>query len=170
MKDLCKNLIVIVLSLTTVSFAANAQESGDKAAGANFVISDLKIKGVGAKYFYYINKSFRMESSFNYMFNDFIPHKWDLHFNGQILISITDRFKIYPLAGLGFVRKNNYVYHEEEEFYYTEVLNSTTAWGSNLGAGIDYRITDKLILNLELYQKGSDQASYFFSTGIIHKF
>ena len=170
MKSFFNKIAIIVLTAMTMSVTANAQEKGDKAAGVNLAFSGQNIVGIGAKYQYNITKPLRVESSFFYTFNrDLINlnNKWNLYVNAHLLIPIANRIKLYPIAGLGIVRRIEYLISEEyEKSYYND-----TWWGFNFGGGIDYKITDKLIINVELHNKWLDnQNRTYLSTGIIYRF
>jgi len=173
MKSFYIKLAIIAFAAITMKVTAAAQGEDNKSAGVNMVIgSQRNIIGVGAKYRYNINKAFRVESSFNYLYNNNILNKWDLFENAHLLIPVHNQLRIYPLAGLGILqkRKNNYPVIEDEWSNYDE-SDYSIFWAFNLGAGIDYRITDKLIINLELIQKSSDNINYtYLSTGIIYRF
>ncbi|MDR1371444.1 MAG: porin family protein, partial [Dysgonamonadaceae bacterium] len=48
---------------------------------------------------------------------------------------------------------------------------STSEFGFNLGGGVDFRLTDKLILNAELkYKLGSTWDRLLLSAGLAYKF
>jgi len=166
-------LTIIAIVAIIINVTAIAQEKNDKAVGVNFAInSQRKIISIGAKYRYNINKIFRVESSFNYLFDNNILNKWDLFENAHLLIPIGNRLRIYPLAGIGILqkRKNKNPIIEEEWSYYDE-SKSSIFWALIFGGGIEYRITDKLIINLELIQKSSNDIRYtYLSTGILYRF
>ena len=163
------------MAVVTLNVTAEAQEKNDKAAGVNLAISGQHIIGIGAKYQYSITKPLRVESSFNYMFNrDLINsmNKWDLYINAHLLIPVINRIKLYPLAGLGIVRREiKYLIIEEECSYYDDI-GDFTYWCFNFGGGIDCKITDKLIFNIELNHKWLDRYNghTYISTGIIYRF
>ena len=173
MKNSYKCLVIIAIATMTMSITADAQEMNDKAAGLNFLINSTRnIIGIGAKYRYNITKPLRVESSFNYLFNNNLENKWDLFENVHLLIPLHNRTKIYPLAGLGILqkRKNNHPIFEDERNTYDD-SDASVFWAFNLGGGIDYKISDKLTINAELIQKSSDNLNYtYISTSIIYRF
>ena len=173
MKYFYMKLTIIAIAAVTMNPTATAQEKNEKAAGISFSInSQRNIISIGAKYRYNVNKIFRVESSFNYLFDNNNLNKWDLFESAHILIPIGNRVRIYPLAGLGILQKreNNYSIIDDEMIVYYE-SNHSIFWALNFGGGIEYRIIDKLIINLELIQKSSDNIRYtYLSTGILYRF
>jgi outer membrane protein X len=137
--------------------AANAQEKGNMAVGGNLVL----FSGVGAKFQYNLTnplrlfnvaKPLRLEGSFTY-FPDNNFSSWDLSANGHWLFTVADKITVYPLAGLGILNGSGY-----SDFFV------------NIGGGVDYTLTDKLILNAELKYKISNWDDWQVSAGLAYRF
>ena len=154
-----------------MSVLATAQKEGDRAIGANWAFFGTQT-GIGAKYQYNLTKPFRVESSFYYMFNNYLS-KWDVYFNGHLLIPISGRMKIYPLAGLGIVRHEdrNVIYDEENDNYIDSGITAAIEWGRNMGIGIEFKVNEIFIINAEFNHKslGQRRNSDYLSIGLIYR-
>ena len=166
MKNNYNKLIVIALAIMTMSFAAKAQEKGDKAVGANLVFTappgEFDLLGAEAKFRYNIVKFFRLESTFSYLFERDYVGRWDLFVNAHVLIPLGDRIRLYPLSGFGILGYNG-------------EKSSATHLGCNLGGGVDYKISDKLILNIEYSYKWEAKwndawGDSYLSAGVLYCF
>jgi len=182
MDNIIKKTIIITIAVLAINFAAGAQVKGDKAAGANVVLTssgEVDLLGVGAKFRYNTSKLFRLESSFNYLLEKDFVRRWDFFVNAHLLISLADRIKIYPLAGFGILEKTaNYPVvteiNEWGEFTYGGKDSSNIA-GCNLGVGIDYGITNKLVFNAELSGKyeakiNDARGNTYIMAGLVFRF
>ena len=172
MKRFFRKAIVIAISLVTVGVAVNAQEKGDKAAGANLSISDSrKIIGIGAKFQYNVSKPFRLESAFQYIFEDYSINRWNLFLNGHLLLPLSKRMKIYPVAGLGILQQKYDLFYSEE-LAYTSEKSSDIFWAYNIGGGIDFKLKNNLIINAELNYKlwENNRRNTYLSAGIVYIF
>jgi outer membrane protein X len=172
----------ILAIVATMGVAAFAQEKGSMAIGGNLLIAgdETTLAGVGAKFQYNITNPIRLEGSFSYFF----PKKdemrimgisvetslsmLDFNVNGHYLIPLTDRVTVYPLAGLGMVSmkmKGNAL---------GGLVNETVSennFGVNLGGGIDFKISDAIIFNVEAkYKLIQDGGIYFASAGLAFMF
>jgi len=182
MKKTFTKMAIVAIALT-MSMAVNAQETGDKAAGAFLRVGlyDGEIApniGIGAKFQYNVTDPIRLDGSFTFFF----PKKWDflgasisatmwnLDFNGHYLFPVSDQFNVYPLAGLAFVG----IGAKSKGTIMGEKINSSaskTYVGVNLGGGVDFKLSDDLYLNGELKLQVMDGGSdLFISAGIVKKF
>jgi outer membrane protein X len=172
--SILRRVAIVAIALVTMSVVAQAQEKGDMAAGGNLVLGSgdsFTNIGIGAKFQYNILTPLRLEGSFTYFLKKDYLTMWDLSANAHWLFPITDKITVYPLAGLGIL---NYGYD------YSVDLGEWGSYGSsgstsdiafNLGGGIDYKLTDKLILNAELKYKISDMWDrLLLSAGLAYKF
>ena len=156
-----------------MNLAVEAQVKGDKAIGANTVLTsggEVDLLGFGAKFRYNTSKLFRLESSYNYLFKKESVSSWDLYLNAHILISLTDKFKVYPLAGIGIL---GYTYYPV--ISYDGGRDSYTRRGWKLGGGLDYSITKKLIFNFEynyIWEALWNDAwgISYFNAGLVYRF
>lgn len=111
---------------------------------------------------------------------------WDINVNLHYVFSITDKFKVYPLAGVTFTNwsgsssddddddenwAKTRAWDEDDEDGYEGGSSSLSRFGLNIGAGLQYDLTDKLSINLEgKYQIISDFDQPIFSVGLAYKF
>jgi outer membrane protein X len=183
MKSIFRKVAIVAIAVLSMSVAANAQEKGDMAAGGNLVLGfgdSFTNFGIGGKFQYNIMNPLRLEGSFTY----FLPKKqgvsgvaessvsmWDLSVNAHYLFSVADKIKVYPLAGLGILGTSASAEVDLGEYGNYGGSASASEFGFNLGGGIDFRLTDKLILNAELkYKLGSTWDRLLLSAGLAYKF
>jgi outer membrane protein X len=166
MKRIFRKAAIAAIAVLTMSAAVQAQEKGDKAVGGNLVLGSgdhLTNVGIGPKFQYNVTNPLRLEGSFTYFLKKDYTTMWDLSVNGHWLFPIDDQITLYPLAGLGIL---NYGYDFDRG-----LSDSQSDIALNLGGGIVYKLTDKLILNAELKYKISDQWDrLLLSAGLAYKF
>jgi outer membrane protein X len=167
MKSVFRKVAIAAIAVMTMSVAANAQEKGGMAAGGNLVLGSgdsFTNIGIGAKFQYNVTDPLRLEGSFTcFLKKDFLK-MWDLSVNGHWLFPVADKITVYPLADLGIL---NY----SVDFGEWGNSDPTSDFAFNLGGGIDYQLTDKLILSAELKYKISDQWNrLLLSAGLAYKF
>lgn len=92
---------------------------------------------------------------------------WDINANVHYLFDVADKFKVYPVAGLGYTNWS----------YKYEYAGHTIAEGSdgriaiNLGGGAEYELTKDLSVNAELkYQIISNYNQLLLGVGVAYKF
>ncbi|GHV48630.1 hypothetical protein FACS1894181_04920 [Bacteroidia bacterium] len=165
MKSIFRKVAIVTIALVTMSVAAGAQEKGDMAAGGNLVLGSgdsFTNIGIGAKFQYNVTTPIRLEGSFTYFLKKDYLTMWDLSANAHWLFPVADKITVYPLAGLGILNYGS---------SYGSYSASTSDIAFNLGGGIDYKLTDKLILNAELKYKISDTWDrLLLSAGLAYKF
>ena len=148
-----------VLFIASMFFSTNvfAQEQGDMAIGGNLIMAGDKTKlyGVGAKFQYNMFSKIRLDGSFSF----FLPKKekhefpggsiettlgmWNFSANVHWLIG-RNNFKFYPLAGFGIAGLSAKVSAMGESDSANESYR-----GFNLGAGIEYILSETLAINFE---------------------
>lgn len=127
--------------------SASAQQ-GEKAVGATLSYgTEIENLGVGVKGQYYFTDRFRGEASFDYFFKKNYLSMWDLNANLHYLIDLSDDWKVYPLAGLGYT---NWTVSGIEIEGLKSSSASTGKIAVNLGGGIQYDLSERLKLNAEL--------------------
>lgn len=179
--------IFLAMALALTGISASAQQ-GEKAAGINLSYgTEHKALGIGVKGQYGITDAIRAEASFDYFLKKDGLSMWDINLNVHYLFSLTDKLKVYPLAGLTFTNwkfDNTFGIEIDPEYakdlgpeyaqYLDEVESASASeskFGVNLGAGLQYDLTDKLSLNVEAkYQLISDFDQMMFGVGIAYKF
>ncbi len=154
-------VMIVSLAVTTV----NAQKKGDMAAGGHLDIltgDGYTNFGIGAKFQYNILDPLRLEGSFTFYPKSDNVSFWDLSANAHWLFSITDKFILYPIGGLGVLGWKTKV---------GGFSASGSEFALNLGGGAEYLLTDNLSANFELkYKIASDWNSAFISLGVNYKF
>lgn len=161
-----KKLLLLVCA-AVMSLSASAQ-AGDKALGAQLVFgSETNNIGLGVKGQYYFTDQLRGEASVDYFFKNKGVSMWDINANVHYLIDVADKFKVYPLAGLGYT---NWSY--KYEFPGLPVVEGSDGrLAVNLGGGAEYELTKDLSVNAELkYQIISNYNQLVLGVGVACKF
>ena len=161
-----KKLLLLVCA-AVMSLSASAQ-AGDKALGAQLVFgSETNSIGLGVKGQYYFTDQLRGEASVDYFFKNKGVSMWDINANVHYLIDVADKFKVYPLAGLGYT---NWSY--KYEFPGLPVVEGSDGrLAINLGGGAEYELTKDLSVNAELkYQIISNYNQLVLGVGVAYKF
>ena len=161
-----KKLLLLVCA-AVMSLSASAQ-AGDKAPGAQLLFgSKTNNIGLGVKGQYYFTDQIRGEASFDYFLKNQGVSMWDINANVHYLFDVADKFKVYPVAGLGYTNWS----------YKYEYAGHTIAEGSdgriaiNLGGGAEYELTKDLSVNAELkYQIISNYNQLLLGVGVAYKF
>jgi outer membrane protein X len=165
MKSIFRKVAIVAIALVSMSVAVNAQEKGDMAAGGNLVLGSgdsFTNYGIGAKFQYNVTNPIRLEGSFTYFLKKDNLTMWDLSVNAHYLFPVADKLTVYPLAGLGILNYGS---------SYGGYSASSSDIAFNLGGGIDYKLTDKLVFNAELKYKISDTWDrLLLSAGLAYKF
>ena len=161
-----KKLLLLVCA-AVMSLSASAQ-AGDKALGAQLVFgSETNNIGLGVKGQYYFTDQLRGEASVDYFFKNKGVSMWDINANVHYLFDVANKFKVYPLAGLGYT---NWSY--KYEFPGLPVVEGSDGrLAVNLGGGAEYELTKDLSVNAELkYQIISNYNQLVLGVGVACKF
>lgn len=154
-----KFLALAIVALVGVA-TASAQK-GAMAVGGNLLYgTEINSVGLGVKFQYGILEHLRGEGSFNYYFQNKGFRMWDLNANAHYVFDITEKFHAYPLAGLTVVNKS-----------YSDIDDSITRFGLNLGGGCEYDVNEHWRVNAEFkYSIVSTIDQAVFSLGAVYKF
>ena len=130
-----KKILTLVCALMLgIGFAQAQVHQGETAVGLNLVYgSEIESMGIGPRFQYGILDQLRAEVGLNYFFEHNHMSWWD--------VNINERLFIYPLAGLNYTMVD-----------YKGDLNEKgeeNHVGLNLGAGIEYELTEHFGVNLE---------------------
>ena len=161
-----KKLLLLVCA-AVMSLSASAQ-AGDKALGAQLVFgSETNSIGLGVKGQYYFTDQLRGEASVDYFFKNKGVSMWDINANVHYLFDVADKFKVYPLAGLGYT---NWSY--KYEYAGAPVVEGSDGrLAVNLGGGVEYELTKNLNVNAEAkYQIISNYNQLVLGVGVAYKF
>ena len=158
---------LLLVCAAVMSLSASAQ-AGDKALGAQLVFgSKTNSIGLGVKGQYYFTDQIRGEASFDYFFKNQGISMWDINANVHYLFDVADKFKVYPLAGLGYT---NWSY--KYEYAGAPVVEGSDGrLAVNLGGGVEYELTKNLNVNAEAkYQIISNYNQLVLGVGVAYKF
>ena len=161
-----KKLLLLVCA-AVMSLSASAQ-AGDKALGAQLVFgSETNSLGFGVKGQYYFTDHIRGEGSFDYFLKNKGISMWDINANVHYLFDVADKFKVDPLAGLGYT---NWSY--KYEYAGAPVVEGSDGrLAVNLGGGVEYELTKNLNVNAEAkYQIISNYNQLVLGVGVAYKF
>ena len=161
-----KKLLLLVCA-AVMSLSASAQ-AGDKALGAQLVFgSETNSLGFGVKGQYNFTDQIRGEGSFDYFLKNKGISMWDINANVHYLFDVADKFKVYPLAGLGYT---NWSY--KYEYAGAPVVEGSDGrLAVNLGGGVEYELTKNLNVNAEAkYQIISNYNQLVLGVGVAYKF
>ena len=141
------------------STAMYAQQGAMYLGGNLNYATDYENFGIGAKAQYEFIQNLRAEASADYFFKKNDVSMWDINANMHYLFRISDKFAVYPLAGLSVVGTD------------VDVANgsvSDSELGFNLGGGIEFPITNAVKINAEAKYRLMDDIDdhTVFSVGI----
>ena len=185
MKNSLRKIAIVTIALATMSAAANAQ-TGEKTVGVYLALAAgeaITNIGIGGKFQYNVSDPIRLEGSMSY----FLPRKstktsmyldfwtggvytqllettvsmWDLSANAHYLFIASDEYTVYPLLGLSILGATVKVYDEKR---------TETSVGLNLGGGMDFEISENVIINGELMYRIGAWSRFIVGAGIVFKF
>lgn len=206
-----KKTLFMFAALVMLATSASAQFSNSKssrtssddsrgAIGVNVTYgTELGSVGFGVKGQYRFIDQFRGEAAFEYFLKKDNVSAWDVNVNLHYLIPVANNLKVYPLAGVTYMRVISHFetsaissyssapnplnysslasYQAALENYLRGGESSSTTssdghFGANLGAGIEYDLSDSWKIGFETkYQiigKGFSQVA--FTVGAAYKF
>lgn len=206
-----KKTLFMFAALVMLATSASAQFSNSKssrassddsrgAIGVNVTYgTEVGSVGFGVKGQYRFIDQFRGEAAFEYFLKKDNVSAWDVNVNLHYLIPVANNLKVYPLAGVTYMRgishfetsaissyssAPNPLNYSSQASYQAALENylrggessSTTSsdghFGANLGAGIEYDLSDSWKIGFETkYQiigKGFSQVA--FTVGAAYKF
>lgn len=159
----------MITCMMLMGMAAFAQQGSTwVGANANYGMhSDYKNFGVGAKVQYEFIDNVRAEASGNYFFKKDYCTMWDVNLNLHYLIPVGG-CKIYPLAGLSLLGTKVEIPEMVIMGYKTGGGSASDSdFGLNLGAGVEFPLSDGIKLNFEgKYQIVKDWNRPVISAGI----
>lgn len=176
----------LMLCVALLSVGAFAQVKGDKSVGLNLSYgTEISNLGIGVKGQYNFTDAIRGEASFDYFLKKDGLKMWDININAHYLFPLAEKFQVYPLVGLtytnwsgdaGWYIDDPDVMEDMEDMGYetegsAEGSVSESKFGVNLGAGVQYNITEKWGVNFEIkYQLIGDYGQAVFGLGAIYRF
>lgn len=184
-----KKLYVLICALA-VGFCAFAQQ-GQKAVGLNLSYtpclekySDVNNFGVAAKFQYGFTDNLRGELAAGYDFKSKGVGLFNAALNLHYLINVSEKFKIYPIAGVGYARftfDDDYlIIIDDEDLDYDWIDYDDEDYDDgfsknkvlvNAGLGGEYAVSERLSLCAEVkYQYIKDFSRLPISIGFSYKF
>lgn len=160
--------LLIVLCAAALSLGAYAQK-GTSAVGLNLNVTPSLEKnakltnfGVAAKYQYNFTDGFRGEVDLGYDFKAKGISVFEAGINLNYLFNIGEKFKIYPIVGVGYANLKASGFGGSA---------STNKIYVNAGLGLEYDLTEHFAVNLEAkYQYIKDFSRMPISIGVAYKF
>lgn len=171
-----KKLLLIAAAVLCMTATAQAQEKGDMAAGVQFALGTgdgLTNMGVGAKFQWNVINKLRLEPSFTYFFKKDYLSMWDISANVHYQFVLGNVVNLYPLAGLSVMGVKASIPSIDLGEYgsYEGGSVSDTEFGFNIGAGADFKVSEKIIVNAELkYKIGGSWSRFIASAGVAYRF
>ena len=173
-----KKLLALCVSL--LSLSAFAQQ-GQSAVGINIgVAPNLDTNGsvtnfqLGAKYQYGVTDNIRLEADLDYGFRSNGISVFDLSANVQYLFNLSDKFVLYPLAGIGYGSINATEYYIPDPSKPMEVVSVSNTYSRflfNVGIGAEYPITDNISVGAEFkFQYMKNFSRLPITVGVTYKF
>lgn len=174
--------LIIALCVAVMGIGSLAAQKGQSAAGLNFGYgSEIESFSIGAKYQYGFTDAIRAEAAFNYFLEKNGVSMWGIDVTAHYLFNVAENIKVYPLAGVTYANAK-----VEWEGVSVDIPGYRTvgeeggsasegAFGINVGAGVEYSISENIAINLEAkYQKLFGDLDAFdqvaASVGVAYKF
>lgn len=171
-----KIMLLVAVALLAVTTQVQAQEKGEMAAGVQFAFGTgdgFSNMGIGAKFQWNVINNLRLEPSFNYFFKKDMISMWEINANAHYQFALGNKISLYPLAGLSVMGVSVKVPEIDlgEFGSYGGGSASDTEFGLNLGAGVDFKITDTWAVNVEAkYKIGGEWSRFIATAGVAYKF
>lgn len=173
--------LIIALCVAVMGIGSLAAQKGQSAAGLNFGYgSEIESFSIGAKYQYGFTDAIRAEAAFNYFLEKNGVSMWGIDVTAHYLFNVAENIKVYPLAGVTYANaKVEWEGVSVDTGYGTIGVEggsaSEGAFGINVGAGVEYSISENIAINLEAkYQKLFGDLDAFdqvaASVGVAYKF
>ena len=166
-----KRFFLLIICLVAGISASYSQEKADISAGMSLNYGSDTSLGIGAKLQYNFTDQIRVEPEFNYFFKHDYVKFWDTSLNIHYLFPLSDKFVVYPLAGLGYAHAKADVDLDFGE--YGEYSDSASSGDIQfkVGAGAEYRLCENLKIFVEpKVQLVDDYNQFIFTTGVSYCF
>ena len=141
--------------------------------------------GLHARVLYGINEEMRLSLMDEFYFKDGLSYLDNLDFDFHYLFNMADNIHIYPFGGATIqltkskdvtidepIFDNNYNYIGDQSVTYSG--ESMSAFGLNLGCGVQYAINDQIAISAEakyrFYFKENYKGQFVLGAGLIYHF
>ena len=170
-----KLFLTAVIAL--LSIGAYAQKGQTYLGGQLAYPTEIESLGIGVKGGYGITDTIRAQATFDYFLKKNNVSWWDLNLDVHYLFPLGNNIKVYPLAGLTYLRGSvDGVTQTVNTQDGSVTVGSNESYsdgnlGVNLGGGFQYDLTDKLVLNAEVkFQIIKNTNQGVISAGLAYKF
>lgn len=188
-----KKIILTLVCAMTSLFASAQAKTFSAGVNVNYG-TQIESFGIGAKGAYCFTDAIRGEASFNYFFPNDGFSMWEINANAHYLFKLSDKFKVYPLVGLTYVHAHwsmkDYLGGGGDDYEGGEgdwgwgapmkkavsyddydVSYNEGRFGVNLGGGVQFDVTQNLVLNFEVkYSLVKDFDQCVLGIGAAYKF
>lgn len=169
-----KKIILFLMATVLCVTAASAQEKGDMAAGIQVAYGTgdgFSNLGIGARFQWNVINKLRLEPSFNYFLKKDNIGMWDINANVHYQFPLGKIVSLYPLAGLSVMGvKVSIPEVDLGEYGSYGGSASDTKFGFNIGAGADFNLSKRLLLNTEIKYRIGNWNRFIASIGVGYKF
>ena len=154
-----KYLFILIAALCVSTYSFAQEEKGEQALGINLsggFGDGYSNFGLGAKYQYNVIDRVRVEPTFNYFFKKDYVSMWDLSANFHYLFTPIERLMCYPIFGIGVTSAKAHAGDLADDMYgedYGFDNETVTKFAVNVGAGVEYMITNRISANFEYKYK-----------------
>lgn len=171
-----KYLLTALIAFFTCSFAASAQEKGDMAVGVDLGFAPCFTKnfntitnfGIGVKYQYNITDPIRLEADLEYWLKNRQLSVFDVTANVQYLVGLSDKWNIYPTAGIGIGHVS------VGTKFFEGFATGGQSWDKflfNIGIGGEYKLSDNLSIDAQFkYQYMQHFSRLPIQVGLLYRF
>ena len=162
-----KKLMVLGCALM-LGIGTSFAQKGAKSVGVNISYgTEIENVGIGAKFQYNILDDIRLEPSLNFYMKKDGLSMWDMNFNAHYLFHLTNKFNVYPLAGITYTSWKQDIKIEEMK----TSSDTTNKFGANVGVGAEYYLSSNFVVSLDVkYQAIKDYDQAVFTFGGAYKF
>ena len=151
--------LLFVICMVLASTSAFAQQ-GKMSVGIHggYILDSPNNFGIGANFGYEVINNVRGVGEFNYFLKKDGISYWNAEVNAEYLFKLSDcAFTIYPLAGLDILGAS-------------WDGGSESKMGLNLGAGVEYQLSEKLALKAEYNYKTQGDGWSLLKFGVVIPF
>ena len=140
--------------------ASSFAQAGQKTLGlqGTYMLDSPNNIGFGANVGYEFMNNVRGVGEFNYLLKKDYVSWWNVEANVEYLFRLGDAFTIYPLAGIDFTGCS------------VEGGGSDSKMGLNIGAGVEYALSEKLSLKAEYNYKTQYDGWSLLKFGVVIPF
>lgn len=149
------------------------------------IADDFNAFGLHARIMYGINEEMRLSLMDEFYFKDGLSYLDNLDFDFHYLFNVADNIHVYPFGGATIqltkskdvtidepIFDNNYNYIGDQSVTYSG--ESMSAFGLNLGCGVQYAINDQIAISAEakyrFYFKENYKGQFVLGAGLIYHF